>query len=144
VASAAAGLGVRELNQLVGSLRRSFGNREKSRSVVTSVAPFSSARAARKASITRGPETWASTSRPRRISQHCSPASRTATHSRSSQDETIAIASAALSGASKILGLVLMRMNARIVTHAMQTGSCPETACSSQTRQRSCRGERGW
>ena len=50
------------------------------------------------------------------------------TASRSSHDDTIAIASWALSGASKILGFVLMRMNARIVTQAMQTGSSPEKA----------------
>jgi hypothetical protein len=66
------------------------------------------------------------------------------TAGRSSHDDTIAITSAALSSISKILGFVLMRMNARIVTQAMQTDSSPENAFSTQTRQRSWCSERGW
>src|SRR6202007_1551143 len=51
-------------------------NREKSRSVVQTMAPCSSAIAARAVSMTSGPAAWPSCTRPRRMSQCRSPGSR--------------------------------------------------------------------
>jgi hypothetical protein len=113
-------------------------NREKSRSVVQTVAPCSSAIAARTASMTSGPAAWPSRTRRRRMSQCRSPGSRMPAAGWASQEEIAASASDVESGRSNTRGFVAILKKAHSVSQAKRTRSGPESTASSQARLFSC------
>ena len=117
-----------------GLIHRSRGNRAKSLSNETSVAPWESASAARCASLVKLPAAPVSASKPR-SSRMCSSASWTMrTLGRASHRSTRSQACPASSGLGKIDGRVLRRRNPRITLHANPTGSSRPNAASQQDR----------
>lgn len=121
-----------------GFIHLSPENREKSRSVVQTVAPCSSVIAARTASITSGPVACPSRTRPRKMSQCRSPGSSIPATGWASQEDIAASASDVESGRSNTPALVAILIKAHSVSHAKRTRSCPESAASNQVRLFSC------